>query len=81
MRLVWGEDEKSKDNTFVNESKAIVIARKFLEQYHSPVIFRSLISDGKNWRVSMEVGLLKEEIIEVLIDTQTGQILNYSRQL
>ncbi len=70
----------SQNRSDINESRAIAIARKFLEQYHSPVIFRSLSAEGTMCCVSMEVGLLKEEIIDVLIDTTTGKILKYSHQ-
>lgn len=80
MQRVWGDDESLKDKNTVNESKAISIARKFLEQYHSPVIFKSLTSNGLAWCVSMEVGLLKEEIIDVVVDIHSGQILRYAHQ-
>jgi hypothetical protein len=59
---------------------AIEAARKFLEQYHSPVIYKSAYLRGKNWIISMEVGLSKEEIIEVEVDTETRKILGYNHQ-
>lgn len=80
MQKIWKDDKSSHDKSSIDASKAVAIARKFLEQYHSPVIFKSSQVDGKTWIVSMEVGLLKEEIINVIIDTETGKILRYSHQ-
>jgi uncharacterized membrane protein YkoI len=61
----------------IDVNKAISIARKFLEQYHSSIIFKSAYNNKKTWMVSMEVGLL-DDIIEVAIDAKTGKILGYS---
>ncbi len=58
--------------------KAVSIARNFLEQYHSPVIFKSALFSNKTWMISMEVGLLNEEVIEVSIDSETWKILGYN---
>ncbi|MGI0059401.1 MAG: hypothetical protein ACREBJ_06495 [Nitrosotalea sp.] len=70
-------DSKS-DEIKIDSNKAIAIARKFLEQYHSSIIFKSAYNDGKTWTVSMEVGLLDDDIMEVAVDVRTGKILGYS---
>jgi hypothetical protein len=62
----------------IDANKAVSVARKFLEQYHSPVIFKSAYHNHNTWMISMEVGLVKEEIIEVSIDSRTGKILGYN---
>lgn len=69
------------DKITVNENKAVSIARKFLEQYHSPVIFKSAYLEKEMWKISMEVGLLKDDVIEVIINTKTGKILGYYHNL
>lgn len=74
-------DEPLKDGTLVNVNQAISIARKFLMQYHSPVILKSSGLNDKTWIISMEVGLLKEDIIAVRIDAETGKILGYDHLL
>ncbi|HJU14681.1 MAG TPA: hypothetical protein VJ792_09530 [Candidatus Nitrosotalea sp.] len=80
MQRIWGDDDPVRDKSLISDSKAISIARKFLEQYHSPVIFRSLKREEANWMVSMEVGLSKEEIIEVFINAESGKITSYNYQ-
>lgn len=66
------------DVTIIDVKKAELIARKFLEQYHSSIIFKSAYNDKKTWIVSMEVGLLDDDTIQVAIDAKTGKILGYS---
>lgn len=58
---------------------AIQIARKFLEQYNSPVVFRSAIVMDTTCKISMEVGLTQERIVQVTIDTDSGRIIEYKR--
>ncbi len=74
------EESKSLDAldlTKVDLNRAVSIARRFLEQYHSPVILNSTRLDGTAWIISMEVGLLKDDVMEVAIDAETGKILWY----
>ena len=70
--------DSQSDEIRIDNNKAITIARKFLEQYHSSIIFKSAHSDGNVWMVSMEVGLLDDDIIKVAVDAKTGKILGYS---
>ncbi len=70
--------DSQSDGIIIDSNKAVAIARKFLEQYHSSIIFKSAYNDKKTWMVSMEVGLLDDDIIEVAIDAKTGKILGYS---
>ena len=58
--------------------KAVYTARKFLEQYNSPVVFKSAYMEGKTWMVVMEVGLVHERIIKVQIDSESGKIAGYA---
>ena len=74
-------DEPSKDGTLIDINQAISIARKFLMQYHSLVILKSSCLNDKTWIISMEVGLLKEDIIAVKIDADTGKISGYDHLL
>lgn len=69
------------EKTSVDPSQAIAIARRFLNQYHSLVIFRSISPSSNSWIVSMEVGLLKEDIMAVRIDSKDGRILGYDHLL
>ena len=77
MKKTKVTDPQSEINR-MDVNKATSIARKFLEQYHSSIIFKSAHSDKKTWMISMEVGLLDDYIIEVAIDAKTGKILGYS---
>jgi hypothetical protein len=70
-----GVREFSKSDIQKGIKNAIETSRKFLEQYHSLVIYKSAYLDNKKWMVSMEVGWAKEDIIEVAIDVETGKIL------
>ncbi len=73
-------NKSSRNDLQFGIKNAIEAARKFLEQYHSLVIYKSAYLRGKTWMISMEVGLSKEEIIEVEIDAETRKILGYNRQ-
>ena len=53
------------------------IARKFLEQYHSPLISKDAVLEGMIWTVTMDVGQVNERIIRVRVDSKTGKILGY----
>ena len=54
---------------------AIETARKFLEQYYSPVVFKYVIFNKKSLVVVMDIGIILEKIKQVEIDIQTGQVL------
>ena len=54
------------------------IARAFLQQLYSTVIFKHAVLQGNIWTVTMDVGLVREQIIHVKIDASSGVILGYS---
>jgi hypothetical protein len=56
---------------------AIQIARKFLEQYNSPVVFKSASLNDTICEIAMDIGLTHERIVQVRVDTTTGIILEY----
>lgn len=56
---------------------AIQVARKFLEQYNSPVVFKSASLNGDTCEIFMDVGLAQEKIVRVKINTNTGTIIEY----
>ena len=58
---------------------AIQIARKFLEQYNSPVVFKSAIINNSICSIIMDVGLTREKIVRVEVDITTGTILEYTQ--
>jgi hypothetical protein len=58
---------------------AIQIARKFLEQYNSPVVFKSASLNGTICDIIMDIGLTHERIVQVKIDITTGTILEYTQ--
>lgn len=64
--------------TVISASKAVEIARKFLEQYNSSTVFKFIVLEGDIWMVVMDIGLAFEEIRQVAIDANTGQILGYA---
>ena len=63
--------------TVIDASKAVEIARKFLEQYNSSTVFKFIVLEGEVWMVVMDVGLAFEEIRQVAVDADTGKILGY----
>lgn len=69
--------DSQSDEMRIDAKRATSIARKFLEQYHSSIIFKSAYNNKKTWMVSMGVGV-DDYIIEVAIDAKTGRILGYS---
>lgn len=58
---------------------AIQAARKFLEQYNSPVVFKSASIENSTCSIIMDVGLAREKIVKVDVDTTTGIILEYTQ--
>ena len=58
---------------------AIQTARKFLEQYNSPVVFKSASIENSTCSIIMDVGLTREKIVKVDVDTTTGIILEYTQ--
>lgn len=58
---------------------AIQVARKFLEQYNSPVVFKSANLNGDMCKIVMDVGLTHEKIVQVMIDTITGTIVEHTQ--
>ena len=58
---------------------AIQVARKFLEQYNSPVVFKSAILKGYICEIVMDVGLTHEKIVQVKINTVSGTIIEYTQ--
>ena len=58
--------------------KVKTIARTFLQQLYSTVIFKHAVLQENIWTVTMDVGLVREQIIRVKIDASSGVILGYS---
>ena len=58
---------------------AIQVARKFLEQYNSPVVFKSAILKGHICEIVMDIGLTHEKIVQVKINTVSGTIIEYTQ--
>ena len=61
----------------ISASRAIEKTRKFLEQYHSAITFREVKLSGKTWIMTMDVGLVNQHIMQVRVDFESGQILDY----
>jgi len=49
--------------------------RKFLQQLHSTVIFKDAVLKKNVWEVTMDVGLIEEQLLHVKVDAYTGRIL------
>jgi len=63
-------------HTKIDALKASEIARRFLQQSYSTVTVSKTLLDGNAWTITTNVGLTKDEIIQVKIDSKTGKILN-----
>ena len=59
----------------INAQNAIDIAREFLKQSYTTVIFKNIIMEEKIWIVEFNVGFVKDNIKKVRIDTNTGKII------
>ena len=66
-------------STDIKIRNAIQVARKFLEQYNSPVVFKSASLNDDMCKIVMDVGLTHEKIIHVMINTITGTISEYTQ--
>ena len=78
----YSENEDSVDNNDlidvnISANTAIEKTRKFLEQYHSAITFREVKLSGKTWIMTMDVGLVNQHIMQVRVDFESGQILDY----
>ena len=78
----YSENEDSVDNNDlidvnISASRAIEKTRTFLEQYHSAITFREVKLSGKTWIMTMDVGLVNQHIMQVRVDFESGQILDY----
>jgi hypothetical protein len=62
----------------IDAHSARSIARRFLEQHNSLIIFKDATLKGKIWTVIMDVGLQEEHIRHVNVDAETGNIMGYS---
>ena len=66
-------------NTDSKIRNSIQVARKFLEQYNSPVVFKSASLNDKICEIVMDIGLMHERIVQVRINTDTGRIVDYTQ--
>jgi len=66
-------------STDIKIRNAIQIARKFLEQYNSPVVFKSASLNDDMCKIVMDVGLTHEKIVQVMINTITGTVSEYTQ--
>lgn len=66
-------------STDIKIRNAIQVARKFLEQYNSPVVFKSASLNDDICKIVMDVGLTHEKIVQVMINTVTGTISEYTQ--
>lgn len=66
-------------STDIKIRNAIQVARKFLEQYNSPVVFKSASLNDDICNIVMDIGLAREKIVQVKINTITGTIVKYTQ--
>jgi hypothetical protein len=52
------------------------IARRFLEQSYSLIIFKEAILEGNTWTVIIDVGYSDEHIVRIKVDDETGRIIS-----
>jgi hypothetical protein len=60
----------------IDGHRAKSIARRFLERYHSIIIFKEAILKEKIWTVIMDVGRKEEHIVHIKVDAEIGKILD-----
>ncbi len=67
----------NESTTKISKDKAIEITKRFLEQHHS-VSGASAVLRGKEWFVTMCIGMSNNDTRQVRIDANTGKILDYT---
>ena len=76
MQRRLGSNQSHTSHTKVDALKASQIARRFLQQSYSTVTISNTLLDGNVWMITTNVGLTKDEIIQVKIDSKTGKIID-----
>jgi hypothetical protein len=64
-----------KNQINIDEQQAKSIVRKFLEQYHSLIIFKDVILKDDIWTVTADVGQRNNHIVSIQVGAFTGRIL------
>ena len=59
----------------VDPTKAIEIAREFLKQSYTTVVFKNIIIEEKACIIELNVGFLKDNLKKISIDVNTGKII------
>ena len=77
MQANYQTRDTQQNTQCITLSTAIETARKFLEQYYSPVVFKYVTFNEKSLVVVMDIGVMLEKIKQVEVDIQTGQVLWY----
>lgn len=81
MNLNNPTENKTRKNAdsqnIIDKVEAKEIARLFLHQLHSTVIFKEAVLHANVWTVTMDVGLIGRHLIDVKIDAYSGKILGY----
>jgi len=77
MQVNYQTIETQQNTRCITMYTAIEAARKFLEQYYSPVVFKYVIFNEKSLVIVMDIGIMLEKIKQVEIDIQTGRVLWY----
>ncbi|MDE1767072.1 MAG: hypothetical protein KGI27_12500 [Thaumarchaeota archaeon] len=62
----------------IDKLEAILLAEKFLEQYHSHIVKKDAVWKDGVWIVTQSVGLADKKTVRVQIDSKSGRILGYS---
>ena len=62
----------------IDLARAKEVARLFLQQLHTTVIFEKAVLRGNIWAITMDVGQVGKHIINVKVDAYTGLVLGYT---
>ena len=76
MQRRLGSDQSHTPQTKIDAIKASQIARRFLQQSYSTVTISNTLLEGNVWMITTNVGLTKDEIVQVKIDSKTGKIID-----
>jgi len=71
-----GNNQSHTSTTKIDALKASQIARRFLQQSYSTVTISDTLLEGNMWMITTNVGLAKDEIVQVKIDSKTGRIMD-----
>lgn len=59
---------------------AVNTAEKFLSRYHALRILQKVVHENDKWVLEFDVGALTPHVVHIVLDAQTGSVIEYTRE-